>query len=174
MTTQDIENLLRRMCIAIIDHKEALEIETIDGAITVNIAIRTHGADLPRLVGYGAQNIKALRTIISFIGQRIGKTIRINDLADPVIGRGERAERVQIPVGGRPPEEVVTLITDAALACFPEAKVGQKNLALITRFSIRRTSPMPDRDRLVLNTAFNTLFYSVGKCTGAALDVELL
>lgn len=73
-----MKELVEEIAKALVDHPEAVDVRQIEGSQVILLELRTHPADLGKIIGRKGRTVKAIRTLLGAAGIRYGKHFTLN------------------------------------------------------------------------------------------------
>lgn len=68
-----MKELIQKIAQALVDHPENVDVREIDGSEVVVFELRTHPADLGKVIGKDGRTAKAIRTLLGTCGMKMHK-----------------------------------------------------------------------------------------------------
>ena len=78
-----MEQLLKTLVTAIVDNKEAVEINTLEGEGFIVLELKVSNDDIAKVIGKQGRIIQAIRTIMKAAGARVRKPTEVKLLSEP-------------------------------------------------------------------------------------------
>ena len=72
-----MEELVRFIARSLVDHPDAVEVKTVEGAESIILELRVAPEDMGKLIGRQGRIAKEIRTIVKSVAQRSGQKVSV-------------------------------------------------------------------------------------------------
>jgi predicted RNA-binding protein YlqC (UPF0109 family) len=167
--------IIRRLALEIILHPDDLEIKENHVGAGIEITIRAHQGDKPRLIGPGGQQFRALTAIAYLIGVQARRIVTMPDILPSITGQPDRYPLFETR-DEWPRDRFQKLTTDIARAIFtgPSLVTIEDHEEGSTTITIHVSKNESPKTIDLALASLNKLLNSAGRLQGRIITVRIV